>query len=114
MYEFLGWLTWIFPFVGALLTPVLAKIGPKARNYGAIGFSFLGALSAGLLIPFALFKPPQDLQVNWIQSLNIKAGILVDPLSIIMVNVVSWISFLIMVYSLAWKATTDSRDIGSS
>lgn len=102
MYEFLGWLTWIFPFIGALFTPVFGRISSKARDYGAIGFSFLGALSAGLLIPFALFQSPQDLQVNWIQSLGIKAGILLDPLSIIMVNVVSWISFLIMVYSLAY------------
>jgi NADH-quinone oxidoreductase subunit L len=102
LYEFLGWLTWIFPFVGAVLTPAMARISPKMRDYGAIGFSFLGALSAGLLIPVALFQTPQDLQVNWIQSLNIRAGILLDPLSIIMANVVSWISFLIMVYSLAY------------
>ena len=107
MYEFLGWLTWIFPFVGAILTPAMTKISPKMRDYGAIAFSFLGAASAGLLIPFALFQTPQDLQVNWIQSLNIKAGILLDPLSIIMVNVVSWISFLIMVYSLAYMHGDD-------
>ena len=102
MYETLGWLTWIFPFIGALLTPLLAKVNPKVRDYGAVAFSFLAALSAGLLIPLALSEPPQDLQVNWIPSLNIKAGILLDPLTIIMVNVVSWISFLIMVYSLAY------------
>jgi NADH-quinone oxidoreductase subunit L len=102
LYEILGWLTWILPFIGAVLTPVLARINPKVRDYGSIGFSFLGALSAGLLVPIALFRSPQDLQVNWIQSLNIKAGILLDPLSIIMANVVSWISFLIMVYSLAY------------
>ena len=102
MYEILGWLTWILPFIGAVLTPAMARINPKMRDYGAIGFSFLGALSAGLLIPMALFQSPQDLQVNWIQSLNISAGILLDPLSIIMANVVSWISFLIMVYSLAY------------
>jgi NADH-quinone oxidoreductase subunit L len=107
VYEFLGWLTWIFPFIGAVLTPLLARINGKVRDYGAVGFSFLGALSAGLLIPFALFQTPQDLQANWIQSLNIKAGILLDPLSIIMVNVVSWISFLIMVYSLAYMHGDD-------
>ena len=102
MHETLGWLTWIFPFIGALLTPLLARVNPKVRDYGAVAFSFLAALSAGLLIPLALSEPPQDLQVSWIPSLNIKAGILLDPLTIIMVNVVSWISFLIMVYSLAY------------
>lgn len=107
MYEIAGWLTWIFPFVGALLTPAIAKISPKLRDYSAIGFAFLGALSAALLIPGVGFQAPQDIQVNWIQSLGIKAGILLDPLSIIMANVVSWISFLIMVYSLGYMQGDD-------
>ena len=107
MYEIAGWLTWIFPFVGALLTPAIAKISPKLRDYSAIGFALLGALSAALLIPGVGFQAPQDIQVNWIQSLGIKAGILLDPLSIIMANVVSWISFLIMVYSLGYMQGDD-------
>src|SRR3972149_5070730 len=104
MYEAFGWLTWIFPFIGAILTPVLARIHPKVRDYGAVGFSFLGALSAGILLStiFGEFFHPRDVQVEWISSLGIKAGILLDPLTIIMVNVVSWISFLIMVYSLGY------------
>jgi len=102
LYEILGWMTWIFPFIGALVTPPLAKVSGKARDLGAVAFSFLAALSAGLLIPLALSKPAQDLQVAWIPSLNINAGIILDPLSIIMANTVSWISFLIMVYSLAY------------
>ncbi len=107
MYEIAGWLTWIFPFVGALLAPALARVSPKLRDYGSVAFAFLGAFSAALLIPGALFAPPQDLQVDWIVSLNIKAGVLLDPLSIIMANVVSWISFLIMVYSLAYMKGDD-------
>jgi NADH-quinone oxidoreductase subunit L len=107
LYEIAGWLTWIFPFVGALLTPAIAKISPKLRDYSAIGFALLGALSAALLIPGVGFQAPQDIQVNWIQSLGIKAGILLDPLSIIMANVVSWISFLIMVYSLGYMQGDD-------
>ena len=34
--------------------------------------------------------------------LGIKAGVLADPLSIIMANVVAWISFLIMIYSTGY------------
>lgn len=107
MYEIAGWLTWIFPLLGALLTPAIAKINPRLRNYSAIGFALLGALSATLLIVGVGFQAPQDIQVDWIQSLGIKAGILLDPLSIIMANVVSWISFLIMVYSLAYMQGDD-------
>ncbi len=102
MNETFGWLTWVFPFIGALLTPIIARISGKLRDYAAVAFTFLGALSASLLLPLIESGVAQDVQVNWISSLNIKAGILLDPLSIIMANAVSWISFLIMVYSLAY------------
>jgi NADH-quinone oxidoreductase subunit L len=102
MLEIFGWLTFGFPFIGALLTPLFATIHPKMRDYASVGFSFLGALSAGFLFPLIQAGSTQDVQVNWITSLNINAGILLDPLSIIMANVVAWVSFLIMVYSLAY------------
>ena len=107
MNEIFGWLTWILPFVGALLTPVMARIHPKVRDYNSVVFALLGAISAALLIPSILAGSVQDVQVNWITSLNIKAGILLDPLSIILANVVSWVSFLIMVYSLAYMKGDD-------
>ncbi len=102
MNEIFGWLTWAFPFVGALLAPAMARIHPKIRDYSSVAFSLLGAISATLLIPLVMSGTTQDNQLIWITSLNIKAGVLLDPLSIIMANVVSWVSFLIMVYSLAY------------
>jgi len=100
--EIFGWLTWGFPFIGAALTPVMARIHPKARDYGPVAFSLLGAVSALLLFPNILSGSVQDVQVDWITSVGIKAGVLLDPLSIIMANTVAWISFLIMVYSLGY------------
>jgi NADH-quinone oxidoreductase subunit L len=102
MNEMFGWLTWGLPFIGAILTPLFARIHPKMRDYGAVAFAFLGAVSAALLFPIILSGATQDVQVNWITSLNIKAGVLLDPLSIIMANTVAWVSFLIMIYSLAY------------
>jgi len=85
----------------------MARIHPKVRDYNSVVFALLGAISAALLIPSILAGSVQDVQVNWITSLNIKAGILLDPLSIILANVVSWVSFLIMVYSLAYMKGDD-------
>jgi NADH-quinone oxidoreductase subunit L len=102
MNEIFGWLTWALPFIGAVLTPLFARIHPKMRDYGAVAFAFLGAVSAALLFPLVLSGTAQDVQVNWITSLNIKAGVLLDPLSIIMANTVAWVSFLIMIYSLGY------------
>ena len=102
MDNIFAWLAWGFPFIGAMLTPMMGRIHVKVRDYTAVMFSFLGALSSLLLLPAIFNGTVQDLQVAWIPSLNINAGILLDPLSIIMANVVSWISFLIMVYSLGY------------
>jgi len=102
LFEIFGWLTFAFPFLGALLTPALAAVHPKLRDYGAVAFSFLGAVSAGLLLTQIGAGQAQDLQMSWITSLGINAGVLLDPLSVIMANVVEWVSFLIMVYSIAY------------
>ncbi|HKM76668.1 MAG TPA: proton-conducting transporter membrane subunit, partial [Candidatus Bathyarchaeia archaeon] len=102
MNEIFGWLTWGFPFVGAVLTPLFARANSKLRDYASVAFAFLGAVSAGLLLPNLFAGTAQDVQVAWISSLNINAGVLLDPLSIIMANVVAWISLLIMIYSLGY------------
>jgi NADH-quinone oxidoreductase subunit L len=107
MFEIFGWLTFAFPFLGSLLTPVLGAIHPKLRDYGAVAFSFLAAVSAGLLLTQIGAGLAQDVQVSWITSLGINAGVLLDPLSIIMANVVAWVSFLIMIYSLAYMHGDD-------
>ena len=102
MNEIFGWLTWGFPFIGAVLTPLFARANSKLRDYVSVTFAFLGAASAGLLLPNLFAGTAQDVQVAWISSLNINAGVLLDPLSIIMANVVAWISLLIMIYSLGY------------
>jgi len=102
MNEIFGWLTWGFPFIGAVLTPLFARANSKLRDYASVAFAFLGAASAGLLLPNLFAGTAQDVQVAWISSLNINAGVLLDPLSIIMANVVAWISLLIMIYSLGY------------
>jgi len=103
-----AWLCWIIPMIGAVVTPVLAKIHPKVRDYGAVLFSFVAAVMAVSLIPFVFEPRLIHSQVEWVTVPGapilgqLKAGIIVDPLSIIMANVVAVISFLIMVYSLGY------------
>jgi NADH-quinone oxidoreductase subunit L len=41
-------------------------------------------------------------QIPWISTLGLEAGVLADPLSIIMTNLVAWVSFLIFVYSIGY------------
>ena len=94
-----AWLIWMLPFAAALIMPGIGKLSKKSTGYVAVGFALMSALSAASLIPLALEAGEVHSQIMWIEALGIKAGVLADPLSIIMANVVGWISFLIMIYS---------------
>jgi len=106
-----AWLAWIFPLLGAVLTPVFAAIDKKVRDLMAVAFSFLAVVSTLSLVPLLFGESvswPLQSQVSWLNVegspilSHIEAGVLVDPLSIILSNVVSIIAFLIMVYSIEY------------
>jgi NADH-quinone oxidoreductase subunit L len=96
------WLIWMLPFIGAALIPALRRSKPNLLNYTAVAFSLVSAILASTLIPLALTDSEIHSQVNWISALNLKAGILGDPLAIIVTNLVAWVSFLIFVYSVGY------------
>src|SRR5512135_2249021 len=90
------WLVVIFPFLGALLTPLLSRLGGKVRDYAAVGFASLSALfSFFLLIPvlqgetLAVYDSVIPTSVPWISELGVNIGVLYDPYTIIIVNVVT-------------------------
>jgi NADH-quinone oxidoreductase subunit L len=97
-----AWLVWILPFAAAMIIPGIGKLSKHATGFVAVGFALMSALSAATMIPVALEAHELHHQVMWIESLGLKGGVLADPLSIIMANVVGWISFLIMIYSTGY------------
>src|SRR5262245_11487091 len=97
-----AWMIWILPFVGAAIMPAVAKLGKKVRDYTAVAFALASAIAAVSLLPLGLSGSLVHSQVNWIPIFNIQAGVLADSLSILMANIVAWISFLIFVYSTSY------------
>src|ERR687885_193024 len=98
-----AWLVWILPFVGAAIIAAVAQAaGNKIRDYTAVGFALASAISAATLIPLALSGSEIHSQIPWIPVVNVKSGVLADPLSVVMTNLVAWISFLIFVYSTGY------------
>jgi NADH-quinone oxidoreductase subunit L len=97
-----AWAIWILPFVAALILPAVGKVSQRATGWVAIAFALASALCAALLLPGALESHEVHDQINWISSIGIKAGVLADPLAVIMANVVGWIAFLIIVYSTGY------------
>jgi NADH-quinone oxidoreductase subunit L len=99
------WLVWILPFIGAAIIAGVARAGIKIRDYTAVGLALASAISATTLLPLLASSFPDNeihSQITWISTLGIKAGVLADPLSIIMTNLVAWVSFLIFVYSTGY------------
>ncbi|MCD6483560.1 MAG: NADH-quinone oxidoreductase subunit L [Candidatus Odinarchaeota archaeon] len=124
MLPYAPWLAWLIPLISAILMPVLNKLGKKIRDYSAIGAIFLSVIFSFSLVLDVLYNKaydiltgetlgtiPYDWEINWlpIGDVNgdgvldyITAGVLVDPLSVFMMCIVSFIGLLIMIYSLGY------------
>ena len=105
-FSFAPWLCWIFPFVGALLSLFIGK-EEDSRLKGAIAsaFTFLGWLMALAMLPEIFHPGLRDIRFGWITlpyGEPVSLGMLLDPLSVILANIVAFISFLVLVYSIKY------------
>ncbi|WP_052507458.1 NADH-quinone oxidoreductase subunit 5 family protein [Desulfonatronovibrio magnus] len=101
----LAWLCLIWPLIGVIITPFLARINTDVMSYGAVFFSFLTAVTAVMMLPllFSAEVLPLESKYIWLSTpVHITFGVLLDPLSIIVANVVAVISFFIMIYCLGY------------
>ncbi len=105
-----GWLILIFPLAGAILIGLTFRALPQ-RVHGAIGvlailLAFLSAVGAFFALQDRAEDSKQVVSVAWDYAntlgLDIQLSILIDPLSIFMALVVSGVSTLIHVYSVAY------------
>src|SRR5919201_6044056 len=87
-----AWLVWILPFAGAAIIAAVARISHRIRDYVAVGFALASAIFATTLIPLGLSGSEAHSQISWISTLGIKAGVLADPLAIVMTHLVACIT----------------------
>ena len=103
------WLIFILPFAGALVTAALRKAG-RLGDYAAAASALLSAIFAfTMFIPVLEGQPltinsvgPLATSVPWISGLGLTMGVLGDSYTAIITNVVAWVSFLIVLYSLEY------------
>ena len=107
-----AWISIVAPFVGVLATPALARIHDKARDFGAVVCAAVSAVAALSLLP-ELFHPealPLESNFGWLESpIGIGFGVLIDPLSTVLANVVAAVSFIIMVYCVGYMKGDPAR-----
>ena len=115
MLPYAPWLCWLVPTIGALLTPLLAIIHRKLRDYAPVVFtgasvvfslSMIVDVSSGNAVDWlsgeVLGSIPFDWQIPWVSSLGLNLGVLVDPLNVLMAVVVSSIGFLVTIFSVGY------------
>jgi NADH-quinone oxidoreductase subunit L len=104
------WLIPLFPFLGFLINGLIGKRFPE-KAIGWIGSLSVGAsFVVALLIFLELIGTAPDarsfqiMKFSWIISgdLNVPIGFLVDPLSMIMMMVVSGVGCIIHIYSIGY------------
>jgi NADH-quinone oxidoreductase subunit L len=105
-----AWATLLFPLAGtivtALLGPRLRGRGPAYVATGAMVLSFASAIAALVELQSLGHEQRQVRAVAWdyAQTVGVDAqlSLLIDPLSVFMILVVSGVSMLIHVYSIAY------------
>lgn len=97
------WLSWIIPIVGALAVLALKK-NRQAMNATVIVTTALSWIMTLLMIPSLFSYSSIDNSIPWftIAGGQVGVGLLIDPLSIIIANVVTLLSLLIIVYSVKY------------
>jgi NADH-quinone oxidoreductase subunit L len=103
--SYVVWTVIIAPFLGALLMPLAGR--SRLRDFLAVGFSLVSALAAlTLLVPvieggtLSVYSSLIPTSLPWIPELGINVGVLSDPYTVVIANLVAWVSFLVMVYSV--------------
>src|SRR5919109_342272 len=108
-----GWLVLAFPLAGSIVIALgwRALPGRTAGWIGsaAIGLAFVNAIAALVQLQDEPERARTLTSSLWdyaaTAGVNVKLGILVDPLAVFMCLVVSGVSFLIHVYSVAYMAS---------
>src|SRR3954470_4370514 len=108
--ETLGWLVLLFPLAGAILIGLTFAVLPK-RVHGALGTLAIAlSFAASVLVCLKLQDRAEDqrqvVAVAWDYAsgagIDAQLSILIDPLSVLMILIVSGVSTLIHLYSVAY------------
>jgi NADH-quinone oxidoreductase subunit L len=106
--ENLLWLILILPLASAATITLVTLKNPRISSYISVG-AIVGAFCISLIPFFRMFSAgpefqPIDLYWYWINIPNfqIRMGFLVDPLSIVMLLVVTGVGSLIHIYSIGY------------
>ncbi|MEM2616361.1 MAG: NADH-quinone oxidoreductase subunit L [Thermofilaceae archaeon] len=95
---------WALPVIAAILIPLLAKVDGRLRDVSMVA---VGLIVAALTSFLAASGPIGSLSVEWVKVPgigNLSFSLLVDGLSLTFMNIVSWVSLAVLVYSVSYMS----------
>ena len=111
--ELLGWLVFVVPIAGALLTPVFGKIHPTLREVMAVLVGFVTAFLALDMVLDMLISPTSidNNLVTWViaAGIEVEFGVLIDPLSVLLACIAGGIGSLIILFSVGYMTGHDAE-----
>jgi len=103
LFPYAPWLCWLIPIIGTAVTPLVGAIRRKFSSYLAVLSIGMSALFSLSMIPDIYLGTAQlDLTIPWISNSIIQVGVCIDPLSVLMVSVITCIGFLVTIFSVAY------------
>ena len=111
--DLLGWLVFVVPIVGALLTPVFGKIHSTLREGMAVLVGFITAFLALDMVLDMLISPTSidNNLVTWVitAGIEVEFGVLIDPLSVLLACIAGGIGSLIILFSVGYMTGHDAE-----
>lgn len=110
-----GWLVFLVPALGALLTPLFARIHGNLRDAMAVIFGFITAFLALDMLATMVITPdvypltPEPFE--WIVwgTTSIEFGVMIDPLSVLLAVIAGGIGSLIILFSVGYMTGHDEE-----
>ncbi len=96
-----AWLAWALPLLAVPLVPISSLVDGRLRGWVAVSASGL-SLAAALFTAVQFTSPSYDSLALWLPGLSVPLQVQVDGLSVLVSLFVSFVSFLVVVYSLGY------------
>lgn len=106
MLPYSPWLSWIIPLAGSVFVPLFFKLGKRIGEVYSVAIVFLASAFSLSMIPDVWDGRSWMESIPWIPIPGgfIEAGVMVDPLSVMMACIATFIGAWIMLYSVGYMA----------
>ncbi|MBN2227991.1 MAG: NADH-quinone oxidoreductase subunit L [Candidatus Thorarchaeota archaeon] len=110
--ELAGWLVFLIPALGAVLTPIFARINGNFRDLMAVLIGFVTAfIAVDMLLTMVLSPVVFAVEpFRWVAVAGIiEFGVLIDPLSVLLAVIAGGIGSLIILFSVGYMTGHDEQ-----